>query len=63
MKAFIDQRLSVIRRIETMGKPVVCAIRGACLGGGLEIALRCHFRTPQPGPVEECQADRRMGSP
>lgn len=44
VKDFIDQRLRVIRSIETMSKPVVCAIRGACLGGGFEIALACHFR-------------------
>ena len=44
VKDFIGQRLAVIRRIETMPKPVICAIRGACLGGGLEIALGCHFR-------------------
>ena len=41
---FVEQRLRVIRSIETMSKPVVCAIRGACVGGGLEIALGCHFR-------------------
>lgn len=44
VQAFIEQRLRVIRSIETMSKPVVCAIRGACLGGGFEIALACHFR-------------------
>ncbi|MGB3051473.1 MAG: enoyl-CoA hydratase-related protein [Polyangiales bacterium] len=44
VQGFIEQRLHVIRSIETMSKPVVCAIRGACLGGGLEIALACHFR-------------------
>ncbi len=44
IRGFIEQRLRVIRSIETMSKPVVCAIRGACLGGGLEIALACHFR-------------------
>jgi enoyl-CoA hydratase/carnithine racemase len=44
IKHFIDQRHALIRRIETMPKPVVCAIRGACVGGGLEIALGCHFR-------------------
>ncbi|MGB5502924.1 MAG: enoyl-CoA hydratase-related protein [Polyangiales bacterium] len=44
VQSFIEQRLRVIRSIETMSKPVVCAIRGACLGGGLEIALACHFR-------------------
>jgi enoyl-CoA hydratase/carnithine racemase len=49
VKNFIDQRLRVIRRIETMRKPVVCAIRGACLGGGLEIALACHFRIAARG--------------
>jgi enoyl-CoA hydratase len=49
VKDFIDQRLRVIRRIETMRKPVVCAIRGACLGGGLEIALGCHFRIAARG--------------
>jgi 3-hydroxyacyl-CoA dehydrogenase / enoyl-CoA hydratase / 3-hydroxybutyryl-CoA epimerase len=33
-----------LRRIETLGRPVVAAINGAALGGGLEIALACHHR-------------------
>ncbi|WP_433524137.1 3-hydroxyacyl-CoA dehydrogenase NAD-binding domain-containing protein [Nocardia pseudovaccinii] len=35
---------SALRRLETLGKPVVSAINGAALGGGLEITLATHYR-------------------
>ena len=34
----------VITILEGMTKPVIAAIEGACLGGGLELALGCHYR-------------------
>ena len=39
-----------LRRLETLGKPVVAAINGAALGGGLEIALGTHHRVVVDDP-------------
>ncbi|WP_190175544.1 3-hydroxyacyl-CoA dehydrogenase NAD-binding domain-containing protein, partial [Streptomyces nitrosporeus] len=39
-----------LRRIETLGKPVVAAINGAALGGGYEIALAAHHRIALDAP-------------
>ena len=39
---------SVIRALDGSTKPVVAAIAGVCLGGGLELALGCHYRVALP---------------
>jgi 3-hydroxyacyl-CoA dehydrogenase/enoyl-CoA hydratase/3-hydroxybutyryl-CoA epimerase len=39
-----------LRRLETLGVPVVAAINGAALGGGLEICLACHHRVAVDDP-------------
>ncbi|WP_372524951.1 3-hydroxyacyl-CoA dehydrogenase NAD-binding domain-containing protein [Piscinibacter sp.] len=41
--------LSVIAQLEATAKPVVAAIHSVCMGGGLELALGCHYRVASPG--------------
>ncbi len=41
---FVREGKAQLRRLETLGKPVVAAINGAALGGGLEICLATHHR-------------------
>jgi len=52
-----DEAFSLVRsgqvlgnRIEELGKPVVAAIHGACVGGGLEAALACAYRIATEHP-------------
>src|SRR5215207_1203101 len=45
----------LIDMVEASAKPVVAAIAGACLGGGLELALGAHYRV--------ASADARLGLP
>ncbi len=40
----------LLRRLETCGKPVAAAIPGTALGGGLEVALACHYRVLADNP-------------
>ena len=41
--------LSVISAIENSAKPVVAAVHSIAMGGGLELALGCHYRVVAPG--------------
>jgi 3-hydroxyacyl-CoA dehydrogenase len=41
--------LSVILALEASTKPIVAAIHSVCMGGGLELALGCHYRVVAPG--------------
>jgi 3-hydroxyacyl-CoA dehydrogenase len=49
-KALAEPTLfTVIRTVENSSKPVVAAVHSVAMGGGLELALGCHFRVAAPG--------------
>jgi 3-hydroxyacyl-CoA dehydrogenase/enoyl-CoA hydratase/3-hydroxybutyryl-CoA epimerase len=53
-----SRKLSLLyRRIETCGKPWVCALNGTAMGGGFELALACHYR------IASDDAKTRLGLP
>ena len=54
-RASLPEMHDVLRRIEDEGKPVVMAIHGTALGGGLELAMAGHYRV--------AVADARVGQP
>lgn len=43
--------MTLISLLESSSKPVVAAVHGVCLGGGLELALGCHYRVFAPGAL------------
>lgn len=48
--ARMEKDTALFRGLETCGKPVACAIEGAALGGGAELALACHHRVASDSP-------------
>lgn len=57
IKDVVKQTLDLFDRIENLPIPVVAAIHGYCLGGGLELALACDWR------IADREDDTRLGFP
>ena len=49
--SFVESTKANLRRLETLGVPVVAALAGTALGGGLEIALAAHHRIAVDSPA------------
>jgi 3-hydroxyacyl-CoA dehydrogenase len=51
---------TVIRALEASPKPVVAALHGVAMGGGMELALACHYRVAAAG-TEVAQPEVKLG--
>ncbi|MGH2969305.1 MAG: 3-hydroxyacyl-CoA dehydrogenase NAD-binding domain-containing protein [Solirubrobacteraceae bacterium] len=59
---WVRENKALLRRLETLGKPVVAAVNGTALGGGLEIALACHRRIVVDDPkIQLGQPEVQLG--
>lgn len=59
--ALVEELKTSLRKLETSGKPVVAAITGTALGGGLELALACHYRIAIDSP--KTSSTTKLGLP
>lgn len=57
----VEDLKASLRKLETSGKPVVAAITGTALGGGLELALACHYRVAIDSP--KTSSKTKLGLP
>lgn len=57
----VEDLKTSLRKLETSGKPVVAAITGTALGGGLELALACHYRIAIDSP--KTSSTTKLGLP
>lgn len=57
----VEDLKTSLRKLETSGKPVVAAITGTALGGGLELALACHYRIAIDSP--KISSTTKLGLP
>ena len=48
--SLVREGQALVNRFETIGKPLVAAIHGPCIGGGLEAALACSYRIASDHP-------------
>ena len=58
----VSQMHALLRGMEKCGRPVACALNGTALGGGLEIALACHYRVALNDPrIKFGQPEVKLG--